>query len=56
MAITLKVDNEATMLADIERVRGNLTPGEFIVKCISDGVRRSDLERQKKPTLAGPAC
>jgi len=48
LAVTLKVDDEKVMLADIERVRGDLTPGEFIVKCIRAGVRLADLERRKK--------
>ena len=54
MAVTLKVDDEKVMLADIERVRGDLTPGEFIVKCIRAGVRLADLERQKKTDAGKP--
>lgn len=54
MAVTLKVDDEAVMLAEIERVRGDLTPGEFIVKCIRAGVRLADLECRQKSEAGKP--
>lgn len=54
MAVILKLENDK-MLADIERARGNLTPEEFVLKCIGEGVRFADLERLKKADAGKPA-
>ena len=54
MAVNLIVDDEPVMLAEIERVRGDLTTGQFIVKCIKTGVQLADLERRKKAAAGKP--
>ena len=43
MEITLKLENERT-LGDIERLRGELKPGEFVLKCFVDGLHLANMK------------
>lgn len=57
MRFTLVLENERT-LSDIERLRGNLKPEEFLLKCIVDGMRLADRESARKVprSIDGSIC
>ena len=49
MKMVLLLDNERTQ-QDIERLRGSLTAGEFVLKCFVDGLRIANATRAATKT------
>lgn len=54
MEFTLKLNNPKT-LADIERLRGNMNPEDFIYRCFLEGIRQADLQDQGNKPSGTPA-